>query len=129
MASVPWRGSEGEAERLSNISDCDFKIEAGKRPPLRMLKRGGAAAAPPRLQKGISRNNNILSALKIEYAVERETADSWGPAAHIGPIDYAQSLGLLKILGGCREGLKCRMWRAFFNAGGFYCAGMRIGSS
>jgi len=47
VASVPWRGSEGEAERLSNISDCDFKIETGERPPLRMLKRGGAAAAPP----------------------------------------------------------------------------------
>ena len=24
---MPWRGSEGEAERLSNISDCDFNID------------------------------------------------------------------------------------------------------
>ena len=44
---MPWWGSVGEAERLSNISDCDLKIETGERMQLRMLKRGGAAAAPP----------------------------------------------------------------------------------
>ena len=99
--SVPWWGSEGEAERLSNISDSDFNIETGERLPVMMLKRGEAAAPPP-LQKGISRNKKFC---RIKNRIERETADSWGVRAHIDPINYAQSLiGLLKILGGCREG-------------------------
>ena len=67
---------------------------------MRMLERG-EAAAPLHFKREFPEIKNSV-ALK---RVERETADSWGVRAHIDPINYAQSLiGLLKILGGCREG-------------------------
>ena len=71
---MPWWGSEGEAERLSNISDSDFNIETGERLPVRLLKRGEAAARPH-----FKREFPEKKFRRVKNRVERETADSWGP--------------------------------------------------
>ena len=69
---------------------------------MRMLERGEAAAPPPHFKREFPEIKNSV-ALKIELNAKPPTAG--GVRAHIDPINYVQSfIGLLKTLGGCREG-------------------------